>query len=283
MKKPETSSLNVILIGFFMLFANELPAQATFRFDQKTKAIVTKDSKWKVGQDLKVIIENYQCTNLKYVITYKGDESVNEEGLSLFRSAAGDAKMNGATEAICPPLTYLSIPIVNKDYSLITIEEFDGDQSTDKQTYTFRNQGGMKFDVSTGFFISGLKDDAYIIVSDTLIPTQGVIAAEKTGDIRVGIGVLAHLHSRLPRSVINVGLAGGFELDNDAKVGYLAGVSIFIGYDQKFVLSGGWVFGKKAKISNAYYEGQEVDFSLSVVPMVDVWDRGYFGSLTYNF
>ena len=272
----------LLAISLFSLNIFWCDGQATFTFDQITKSISTKDSKWKVGQNIKVVIKNYGCTERNYVITYKGDERVNEDGLAMFREAAGAVKTDreGLT-SVCDDLPYLMIPIVNKDYSMITVEEFDGDKSVDKQTYTFRNRGGLKFDVSTGFFVSGLKDDTYIIKSDGST-SSGVITKEQSGDMRVGLGVLAHVHSRWP-CIFNLGAAGGFELDNDAKVGYLAGGSILLGYDQKFVFSGGVVFGKKAKISNAYYEGQLVDFNLSVIPTVQVWEMSWFGSLTYNF
>ncbi len=271
----------LLAISLFSLNNFWCDAQATFVFDQITKAINTKDSKWKVGQNVEVVIKNYGCTERKYVVSYKGDERVNEAGLAVFREAAGEVDTKLLEDKKCPTYTYLLVPIVNKDYSLITVEEFDGDKSVDKQTYTFRNRGGLKFDVSTGFFVSGLRDNSYIIKSDGST-SSGVITKEQSGDMRVGLGVLAHVHSRWP-CIFNLGAAGGFELDNDAKVGYLAGGSILLGYDQKFVFSGGVVFGKKAKISNAYYEGQLVDFSLSVVPTVQVWDMSWFGSLTYNF
>ena len=253
--------------------------QATFDFDQKTKAIIT-GGEWKVGNYIKVTIKNYQSTDLKYTISYKGEEKVNETGLEVFRQAAG------ATNAFYAmgntgDFEYLLVPIQNKDYSVITIEEYDGTLLRDKQSYSFRNKGGIKFDVSTGFFVTGLKDESYILKNDTL-PNKGIITREASGDLRVGLGVLAHLHSRW-NGVLNLGVSGGFELDNDAKVGYLAGGSLFLGRDQKFVLSRGVVFGKSATLSNAYNEGDSVDLSLTVVPTVDIWDRSWFGSLTYNF
>ena len=271
-----------ILAVFHFIFCGFLSlvqAQATFDFDQRTKAIIT-GGEWKVGNYIKVTIKNYGGTDLKYTITYKAEEKVNDSGLEVFRQAAGST--NALFDAgLSDDFEYLLVPIQNKDYSIITIEEYDGTLLRDKQIYSFRNRGGIKFDVSTGFFVTGLKDESYILKNDT-IPNKGVITMEASGDLRVGLGMLAHLHSRW-NGVLNLGVSGGFELDNDAKVGYLAGGSLFLGHDQKFVLSGGEVFGKRATLSNAYKEGESVDLNLTVVPTVDIWDRSWFGSLTYNF
>lgn len=264
---------------FAVCLTSTLYAQPTFTFDQRTKGVITSGN-WKVGKLVTVKISNFGSTGLTYKISYKAEERVNESGLTIFREQAGALdprfSITGAGE-----YSYLSLPIENKDYSIITVEEYEGNNLRDKQAYTFRNQGGIKFDVSTGFFVTGLKDESYIIKSDSAL-NKGIITKEASGDIRVGLGVLAHLHSRL-KGVFNVGVAGGFELDNDAKVGYIAGGSLFIGQDQKFVLSSGVVFGKRATISNAYSEGQIVDLSLSVIPTVDIWDESWFVSLTYNF
>ncbi|MBP6417152.1 MAG: hypothetical protein KA330_11895 [Chitinophagaceae bacterium] len=262
-------------------------AQVNFIFDQQTKGIEVHGD-WKVGKELNVIIRNFGYDKLTYHFEYSSSERTNTNGVTLFNQlSASDVKENKLTAAeknmlLGSPneINYITLPIDNKDFSHLKVVEFNGQEKVKERTFSYRNQGGLKFDVSTGFFVSGLKDDVFIIKSDST--GTGFIANEETGEIRVGIGVLAHLHTRCP-GILNLGVAGGFELDNDAKVGYLAGGSVFLGYDQKFVLTGGAVFGKKAKISNAYFEGQQVDFSLSVVPTVDVWDVSWFGSLTYNF
>jgi hypothetical protein len=264
---------------YFVEYSSPIRAQATFEFDQRTKSIITGGD-WNVGNYLSVVIKNYKATDLVYTISYKGEERMNEDGLTTFRQAAG--KPNALFEAgFTGDFEYLLVPIQNKDYSIITIEEYEGTLLRDKQVYSFRNRGGIKFDVSTGFFVTGLKDESYILRTDSA-GTKGVITKEASGDMRVGLGVLAHLHSRW-KGVLNIGISGGFELDNDAKVGYLGGGSVFLGQDQKFVISGGVVFGKRATLSNAYREGDLVDLSLTVVPTVDVWDMSWFGSLTYNF
>lgn len=251
----------------------------TFEFNQATKAVSCKPCDWKVGEFLQVQIVNYNPTGkLRYEIEYKSDENINTEGLALFNktTTASGAKV----DTITTTFKYLYIPIENKDFSILTIKEFESDKLIDEQAYTYRPIGGIKFDVSSGFFVSGLINDKFILVNDSL--SQKTIIKENTGDLRVGIGVLAHLHTR-GEGFLNCGIAGGFELDNEAKIGYLAGISGLIGADQKFIFSIGAVFGKREVLSSAYAEGDKVDNAISILPTVDIWAGSWFGSLTYNF
>ncbi|MBK6784416.1 MAG: hypothetical protein IPG79_12130 [Saprospiraceae bacterium] len=79
------------------------------------------------------------------------------------------------------------------------------------------------------------------------------------------------------------GLTGGFEINNDAKVGFLAGGSLFFGYDRKFVFSGGVAFSKVKTISDIYKVGDIVPYTINDIPTVEIWKSGWFGALTYNF
>ncbi len=261
-----------------MFFPTWGSTQVSMVFDQETKGIVFSEKNWKSGEMLKIKIDNHGCNDLKYVIVYSSTERINAQGVALFNtiSTTPIKKAGYSTSSY----TYLEIPIEAKDYSHITISEYKGTTKTDEVVYTYSVKGGLKFDVSTGFFVTGLKDDNYILVNYT--DSTKTIIAENSGEFRVGAGVLAHLHSRWGGPV-NLGIAGGFEINNEAKIGYLAGGSVFFGYDQKFVLSAGIALGKRQVLSKAYKPGQVVNNAISIVPMVGEWKESWFLSLTYNF
>ena len=155
-----------------------------------------------------------------------------------------------------------------------------GKVKIEQRSFFFRNRGGLKFDVSSGFFVSNLRNETYGL--KTVNAENKQIVLENNGDIRVGIGLLAHLHCR-SQKWLSGGFTGGFEVNNDAKIGFLAGGSLLFGYDRKFIISGGAAFGKVKRISKLYSVGENVPASVNEVPTVEIWKMGLFGALTYNF
>jgi len=268
----------LFLALIFLLSPEWSFSQVTFIFDQQSKVISFTENNWKVGKMLQVIIRHYSDTaKYTYTIGYSSSETINSKGLALFNQVAALTKTYTDDPS---DRKFLSIPIDDKDYSLITITEYEGKTKTNEQVYSFRVQGGIKFDVSTGFFRTDLRDDVYVL--DNNSDSTKLIVKENNGHYRVGAGVLAHLHTRwnIP---LNLGIAGGFEVNNEAKIGYLAGISILLGYNQKFILSFGIDLGKKQVISKVYEGKNTVDISVTAIPLVSKWDSRAFYSLTYNF
>ncbi|MBK7522813.1 MAG: hypothetical protein IPI53_01180 [Saprospiraceae bacterium] len=252
--------------------------------DYNTLSILPVDKKiFKVQDFVSVVIRNYNDTiDDKFVVEITGEQYENTSGIDAFKKMT---KMD-TTETIVEeqPDDYylLSLQVPDKDKSIIKITRYkpDGTTKIEERTYFFRNRGGLKFDVSSGFFISNLRDKIYVLKSLDTLNKQ--IVRENNGNIRSGIGLLAHLHCR-SQKWLSGGLTGGFEINNDAKVGFLAGGSLFFGYDRKFVFSGGVAFSKVKTISDIYKVGDIVPYTINDIPTVEIWKSGWFGALTYNF
>jgi len=179
---------------------------------------------------------------------------------------------------------YLPIQVENKDFSIIRIKRFKKGETTpsEERTYKFNNYGSIKFDVSSGFFLTKNFDEKYSLYSLENGSGKKKIVRDDNGKIKLGIGILAHIHSRT-KFMTNLGFCAGFEINNDAKIGYLAGGSLLFGSDRKFVFSSGLALSKIKKISNLYKDGQEVDMAVNEIPLKEVWKGSIFGSFTYNF
>lgn len=265
-------------IGVFMTFAAN--AQVTLTINAETRA-VDFSGKWKAGDQLRIQV--YNLTNPSFdslAVTYRADEYTNTKGIAAFTEA------NAGPKALVSGTYYDLLPIMiqAKDVAYVTISLYTikakVTTKVDEQVYTHRVSGGLKFDVSMGAFITGLRNEAYALqaVSDS----TNQIITERNGGIRVGTGILAHLHSRY-LGWFNWGISGGFELNSDARVGYLAGLSAFIGYDRKFVITAGGVASKKSVLSAVYEPNDLISREITTVPMVEIWAGAWFVGLSYNF
>lgn len=266
-----------ILFALF-LQANVLYGQLIIDYNTLSINDIDK-SQFEVGKFINVQISNYCDTCDKFTVEITGEQYENTSGIDAFKKMNDIEKI---TERTTENYYLLSLQVPDKDKSIIKISRYkpDGKTKLEERSYFFRNKGGIKFDVSSGFFVTSLRDENFVLKS--ISDTKKQIIRENNGSLRTGIGLLAHLHCR-SQSWSTVGIAGGFEINNDAKVGYLAGLSWFIGHDRKFILSGGAVFGKVKRISEVYQVGEEVSSEINVVPTTEIWKQGWFGSLTYNF
>jgi hypothetical protein len=266
-----------ILFGL-VLQANVLYGQLIIDYNTLSINEIDK-SQFDVGKFINVQISHYCDTCDKFTVEITGEQYENTSGIDAFKKIN---EIRIETETNTENYHLLSLQIPDKDKSIIKITRYkpDGVTKLEERSYFFRNKGGIKLDVSSGFFVTSLRDENFVLKSTSDNTKQ--IIKENNGSIRTGIGLLAHLHFR-SQSWSTFGVTGGFEINNDAKVGYLAGLSWFIGHDRKFVLSGGAVFGKVKRISEVYQVGDVVSSEINVVPTTEIWKQGWFGSLTYNF
>ncbi len=242
--------------------------------DEKTLKVIFDNCKFEIGSLIDVEIIDDTSKSDYFTVEISGNQYVNNV---TFPSGTVTITVSGSTI-----MHLLSLQVPDADKSEIKISRFNASNvKQEERTYTYRNSGGLKFDVSTGFFATGLKDQIYSL-KDGKEPNTKTIVCEDTGSFRVGVGILAHIHSRW-NSVINLGLSGGFELNNDSKIGYLTGGSLFFGLDRKFVFTGGCVLSKVRTISSVYKGISEVPESVNVVPVVEKWGAGFFAGLSYNF
>lgn len=270
-------SLLFVIIAFLTFSAH---AQVTLTIDASTRD-VDFAGKWKSGETLMIHVDNLSTPTFdSLAVSYRADEYVNTKGIIAFGEA------NAGPKALESRTNYDLLPIMiqAKDVAYVTISLYNikGKVATkvDEQVYTFRVSGGLKFDVSMGAFYTGLNDEVYALkpISDS----TNQIIKERNGSGRVGTGILAHLHSRCT-GWFNWGISGGFELNNDARVGYLAGLSALIGYDRKFVFTFGGAASKKRVLSAVYEPNDLISREITSVPMAEIWAGAWFAGLSYNF
>ncbi|MBC7884622.1 MAG: hypothetical protein H7X99_04065 [Saprospiraceae bacterium] len=265
----------------FLLAGNTKTLCQSLTIDYKTLSINSGEKKYfKVGEFISVKIAHYDIdTSDKFVVEITGEQYENTSGIDAFKKMTKVDKENLTSG---DEYFLLSLQIPDKDKSIIKITRFkpDGKTKLEERSYFFRNRGGLKFDVSSGFFVTNLRDEVYVLKYIDTVSKQ--IIRDDNGKTRLGIGLLAHLHCR-SQKWLSGGLTGGFEINNDSKVGFLGGASLFFGYDKKFVLSVGAAFSKIKTISNLYKVDEIVPSTVSVVPTVDIWKMGWFTSMTYNF
>ncbi|HZV69730.1 MAG TPA: hypothetical protein VFG10_09305 [Saprospiraceae bacterium] len=271
------ASILIFINSFY--FQSNCYSQVSMEFNQANGQLsISPNPKWRVGKSLQITIKNCPSSGNRYEISYSSTENINTTGFQLFSKLNSGIPKSGVTT--CPDQT-LTFRIENKDYSVITITQFGtSNAAINTKSYTYQVTGGIKFDVSSGAFYTNMYDESYILkkVDDT----TNQILREISGSFRIGTGILAHLHTRW-NTLINLSVSSGFEINNDAKIGYLAGVSLIFGKERKFFITFGEAFSKKNVLSNAYVENELVSDELTIVPVVSIWDNNWFCSVTYNF
>ena len=266
--------LTINLAFPFLLFAQ-------LEIDYDSMSIKKNNTlEFKVGEFIDVCINNYDPDkDDKFTVEITGEQYENTSGINAFSTVVKSRQISAPNNKYC----LLSLQVPDRDKSVIKITRYDttGKIKKEERTYFFRNKGGLKFDVSSGIFVTTLRDNAYVIKNDD-DPAKRVVLAENNGKITLGIGLLAHLQFR-SQNWINLGFSGGFEVNNDTKIGFLSGVSLFLGHDRKFVITGGAAFRKVKSLSSLYQVGEKIPADVTIVPTVEIWKGGWFGAFTYNF
>lgn len=275
---------NILVILFILFFGHALlfcQSDIIITIDNSNQELKVGKKKFRVGKFIKITINNYVADENTYTIDYEGVDYINDEMVKKFSSYT-NSTINLTSSS--NTYNYLPIQVENKDFSILRVKRFKKNETTpsEERTYKFKNYGSIKFDVSSGFFLTKNFDEKYSLYSLENGSGKKKIVRDDNGKIKLGIGILAHLHSRT-KYMTNLGFCAGFEINNDAKIGYLAGGSLLFGSDRKFVFSSGLALSKIKKISNLYKEGQEVDMAVNEIPLKDVWKGSLFGSFTYNF
>ena len=128
---------------------------------------------------------------------------------------------------------------------------------------------------------------------------SSAIIKDFRGNFAIGFGLLAHAYFRTGNRW-NVSLTSGFALNgSNQTINYILGASIPLGLEQRFIISGGTIFGKVKKLSEGYNTSQSLDslingapsfsgnhwyksISNTGVPLTEQWTNGYFLSISYN-
>ncbi len=186
------------------------------------------------------------------------------------------------------PFNIQAIQIANNDISTIKIQyreiEKDKESLETERSLVIKNRGGFKLDFSTGFMATGLKDDNYRVVPTKTDTTE--LIDDKKGNFVMGFGLLAHAYMR-SGCRFNGSITTGLLLNtNSQTLNYVAGLSALLGLEQRFVLTGGFVFGKVKRLTRNFEVGKRYSTTqlntVSGVPYTERYQAGWFVGVSYN-
>jgi hypothetical protein len=185
------------------------------------------------------------------------------------------------------------VQVANTDLTVINVEYKKG-ENTVRRTILLKNRAGFKLDFSTGFIGTGLRDYNYRLYTRN---DSSAIIQDDRGSFTIGFAFMAHAYVRTG-SRFNVTLTSGFAINgSNQTVNYLLGASLPFGMEQRFILSGGVIFGKVKQLSEGYriipdrnvipssgyndffYAG----LNNGTVPLTERWQSSYFIGISYNF
>lgn len=232
-----------------------------------------------------------------YAETGEKAAAIKDLKAEVFRLAAQAARYYGFI------LHYnsMKIPVVqieNEDQFQWTVDFYKNKTKAHSQKYTAMIMGGWKIDFSTGFVFNKLIDNKYSIKYDTVDITPdngtvdpvaaGKIVRQDEGKYVVDVGIMSHIYPRTG-SRVNLGLNTGIVIRNGSNVKYLLGGSLMLGYEQRFIISGGWVGGTVQVLDETYNNALDSYVSRnrlttisSSIPTTNRWNwNGYF-AITYN-
>ena len=209
-------------------------------------------------------------------------------------------------------IAYFPVQVENADITKVTFQRYQNGKPMHPKPYVYKffNGGGFKIDFSTGIIKHGLIDDRFklspIEITDTTYSvqnpsiiekintkTQGRIMQEKSSKFNISLGLLAHFYTRRMAGLnrFNLGLSTGVLLDKkdeDFQLKYLFGGSLLFGSERRWVLSGGAILGKVARLAEGLETGEKGSLlpytpnTTNEVPTRDIFEYGWFVGVTYN-
>lgn len=152
---------------------------------------------------------------------------------------------------------------------------------------------GIKFDFSTGFFLTSLKSQSMRFKTgyfsqidlngDTIKENRNQIILQDEGRADIGASALLHVYSRTGGSFNFSGTFGvGTTINKTPEVRYFAGGSILFGNSGRLVFSTGACFGQRFELAEGYSDREWVlEDDISNI-LIKRWQLRPFVSLTYN-
>ena len=212
------------------------------------------------------------------------------ETQKLELQAAHDTKIKAIYDSLNARRTIVVQPfqVSNNDLTLLNIIYTNTDSKKQvSRDIVLKNRAGFKLDFSTGFIGTGLRDENY-----RLIPAPGagndssVLINDDKGRFAIGFGLLAHAYVRSGER-INVAINTGIMLNgSNQTVNYIAGLSVPLGLEQRFIISGGAAFGKIKRLTAGYATGVSYPSSIlnlsAGVPYTEKWSSSWYIGVSYN-
>ncbi len=142
-------------------------------------------------------------------------------------------------------------------------------------------KGSWKMDFSLGFFATNLTDEDY---GNKPVYENNSIAGYKlvrlNNNLNVGIAGFMHLYWRNGRG-INGSLTLGLGIDNNTDFRIMPGLSLIVGKKERFIFSGGAVFGKNKYLSPIF--DKEIIYTDKIDPVyVEQNKIGLYFGISYN-
>jgi hypothetical protein len=188
----------------------------------------------------------------------------------------------------------IGVQVINRDYSNVKIEIKDSqNRIVNIIPLSFNNRNGFKLDFSTGFFNIFQKITTYEKLNatsfqngiNTTVDSVFEIKELNKGTNNLSIGILAHGYCR-SRSYISPGAAFGFSYTLETKqLNILAGGSLLLGKEQRFILNAGIAFSKVKELT-LYKVGVPYDKSFlnntTDLKLSEKMKGSLFVGITYN-
>jgi hypothetical protein len=223
----------------------------------------------------------------------------SREGLDLKQRILSLAQHAAAYYGYILNYSTMKVPVLqvpNEDMLKYTLNFYRGGKKLHTGNYSMLIRGGWKIDFSTGIVFNTLMDEEYEIKYDTIDlgnggstdDPVGQIVVKDKGKFTANIGLMSHIYSRSGKRT-NGGLTLGFVFENGSILKYVGGLSLILGYEQRFIISGGVIAGAVDRLDSSYKDAFEQNVSRSrfsaistAIPTVQKWEFGTFLSLTYN-
>ncbi|WP_153800135.1 hypothetical protein [Foetidibacter luteolus] len=177
---------------------------------------------------------------------------------------------------------FMELSPVLKDSNGKTVKEFN--------KVTFRSQGGIKVNFSSGYLMSFAGDDNYAIYTDG--DTVLGVKKQATNKITHAIGALGHVYVRSDKDV-NVALSGGISITNTGTVGFYFGPSLLFLEKNRLAFSAGISFIQTKTLNtgnlkpipdsdNGPYQFAFSNTGNNTINYDNLYKSHFFIGLTYN-
>ena len=180
----------------------------------------------------------------------------------------------------------------NIDLLKVNVERnnIDGNPSPTVFSYNIWISGGLKIDVSAGFFLTSLIDYEYEtkdveIVQGTATVTQKAIYLVNKNELDFGVGGMINISPR-GGTWIKPSLSVGTLVTSAQKLQILAGGGLIFGKEERLIFHGGLTLGYRNQLSSQYKDDGSESYDLGSTatgPTRNAFATGYFVGISYNF
>lgn len=199
------------------------------------------------------------------------------------------------------PLLHNWLQVKNYDLVKLNFEYLKNNVKQNTHELELFTSGGLKIDFSTGFVAHNLVNKNYILQNDsvfrdnngniyfrepgpdtaTVKVQESIIKSDPLDNFSYTFGVMSHLYVRTGTR-INVALTTGFTTNLESDFKFLGGLSLLLGSEKRWVISGGVIGGKRTVLSELYHVNDPYSSSDMTPPTREVMDYNWFFGISYN-